>query len=305
VNTQSKSTFDRFDTRVRSFLDKEFANDHASRHELLGLWETYLRLRLPNTDFVAEFTNGKKPSLAQRTWELLLASHLHERGHAITCPKIGPDFRFELNGTVVWVEAVCPEPKDIPAHILDPLFEGAAPFPHKEMLLRWTTAIYAKWDKLNSYLKKGIVAPNDAYVIAVNGRQLSSFPETRGISRMPFGVEAVFPVGPLAVKVDRETGRLGEAFISNRFHITNANNADIPTTFFVNPAHSGVSALIGCAQDRRHGSSLKLHVVHNPLAAVQLPIGSIGGSDDEWLATPVPGQADEFELQQANAPAPR
>jgi type I restriction enzyme S subunit len=104
----------------------------------------------------------------------------------------------------------------------------------------------------------------------------------------------------LAVKVDRETGRLGEAFISNRFHITNANNADIPTTFFVNPAHSGVSALIGCAQDRRHGSSLELHVVHNPLAAVQLPIGSIGGSDDEWLATPVPGQADEFELQQAN-----
>lgn len=82
-----------------------------------------------------------------------------------------------------------------------------------------------------------------------------------------------------------------------RFHIVNANNAHIPTTSFVDPRYSGVSALIGSAATRCYGKPLDLHVVHNPLADVPLPLGALGGQDDEWFATPVDGTPGEFELQ--------
>jgi len=170
--------------------------------------------------------------------------------------------------------------------------------------LRWTSAFQAKWQKLSTYRRAGVIGPGDAYVIAINGCQLSSFPETRGITQMPFGVETVFPVGPLAYRINPNTGRLGGGFISERFHIVNANKAEIPTTPLVDSKYSGVSALIGCAAERCYGKPLDLHVVHNPCATVPLPLGSLGGQDDEWLATPAKGTTDEFELQRVCSPVP-
>jgi type I restriction enzyme S subunit len=164
-------------------------------------------------------------------------------------------------------------------------------------LLRWTTALDAKWKKLAEYREKGIVGPSDGYVVAINGCQLSRFPDSRGITQMPFGVEAVFPVGPLVYRVDGATGRIRDGSISERFHIINANNTAIPTTPFVDPNYSGVSALIGCVAVRTCGKPLDLHVVHNPRADVPLPLGSLGGRDDEWIAAPVPNEPDEFELK--------
>ena len=120
---------------------------------------------------------------------------------------------------------------------------------------------------------------------------------------MPFGVETVFPVGPLAYKLNMETGKIGGAFISERFHIVNANKAAVPTTPFLDPKYVGVSALIGCAAERCYGKPLDLHVVHNPLAQVPLPLGSLGGRDDEWMAEPVKDATDEFELQRVSSSA--
>ena len=94
MTTESK--FARMDTKVRAFLASQFATAPIYQAELLELWTIFLALKLPNDDFLAEFTNGKKPSLAQRTWEMLLAKHLHNLGHKVACPNGGPDFRFEL-----------------------------------------------------------------------------------------------------------------------------------------------------------------------------------------------------------------
>jgi type I restriction enzyme S subunit len=251
---------------------------------------------LPNDDFLAEFTNGKKPSLAQRTWEMMLGRHLSALGYAVVCPNGGPDFRFSLNGITVWVEAVSPEPKGLPAEWLDPNFQGAGDFPHEAILLRWTTAIDAKWKKLADYRAKGVVAADDAFVIAVSGSQLSRMSLDRGISQMPFGVEAVFPVGPLAYRIDPETRKIGEGFVSERFYILNANKAEVETTSFLNPAYAGVSALVGSCAQRPGEAPLPMHVVHNPLASVPLPRGSLGAVDDEWWASPAPDGEEGFDL---------
>lgn len=291
-----------FDARVRAFLAEHFKNRPPSHAELTGLWETYARLGLPNEDFVAEFINGKPASLAQRTWELLLAQHLHDQGHELTCVGDGPDLCLEHDGVRIWIEAVCPEPKNVPADWLEEPKPGAAKvgtFPHEQILLRWTTAFDAKVSKLKTYLERKIVLPTDSYIIAINGCQLGWTPGARGITQMPFGVETVFPVGPLQYAINRETRKFEGASISLRFSITNHNNAAIPTTPFLDLAYAGVSAVFGCAADRRHGKPLAMHVVHNPLAAVQVPRGLFGVDDDEWFAEPVQGDQAEFDLSHA------
>jgi len=270
--------------------------------ELTGLWETYASLGLPNEDFVAEFTNGKPASLAQRTWELLLAQHLHDQGHELTCVGDGPDLCLEHNGARIWIEAVCPEPKNLPADWLRQPEPGEAKvgtFPHEQILLRWTTAFDAKVSKLKTYREKGVVLPTDAYIIAINGCQLGWTPGARGITQMPFGVETVFPVGPLQYAINRETSKIEGASISLRFSIINHNNAAIATTPFLDPGYAGVSGVFGCAADRRYGKPLAMHVVHNPLATVPVPHGLFGVDEDEWFAVPVHDSPGEFDLSHA------
>ena len=81
--------------------------------------------------------------------------------------------------------------------------------PHTEVLLRWTAALKAKCDKLDIDLKKKIIGENDAYVIAINGCQLGAFALNHGVSRYPYAVEAVYALGPVAIPIDKETGRFG------------------------------------------------------------------------------------------------
>jgi hypothetical protein len=297
-----KSKLERMDKKAKAFLTAHYAHAPILQAETMELWSLYCELGLPNDDFIAEFTNGKGPSLAQRTWEMLLARYLHLEGHKLIPTNGGPDLRFELDGKTVWVEAVAPEPKGLPADWLDPSFTGVGTFPHEAILLRWTTALDAKWKKYAEYREKGTITASDAYVVAINGCQLGRFPETRGISQMPFGVESVFPVGPLAYRFNESTGKIGNGFISERFHIVNANNTPVDTTSFLDRRYSGISALIGCAAQRTYGKPLDLHVVHNPLADVPLALGSLGAKDDEWLAKPVEGSPDEFDLQRPRAP---
>src|SRR5208283_962336 len=141
-------------------------------------------------------------------------------------------------------------------------------YPHDEILLRWTAAYKEKVQKVAQYRAAGIVDAADAYVIAISGCQLGALPTEHGISTFPLSLETVFPIGPRALLVDRTSGRVSGATVTERFNIKSRNGSPVPTTPFVDPAHSGVSALIGFASDRHATPSLPLYVVHNPLARV-------------------------------------
>jgi type I restriction enzyme S subunit len=163
-----------------------------------------------------------------------------------------------------------------------------------------TAAIKEKVWKLTSYMQAGIVGPLDAYVIAVNGCQLGALPLSNGISGLPYAIEAVFPVGPKALKIDRDTGkRVGQPFVTERFAIINANGANVATTPFVDPAYAGVSAIIGCSLDRSSEPKLPLDVVHNPFARNRIPPGVLGSAVDEWRADAA--GTGELELRRAKA----
>jgi hypothetical protein len=183
------SKTDRWNKQVREFLAERFSQTPQRQAYFVGLWEGFLALGLPNANFVAELTNGKAPRFCQRVWEMQLAMHLDTLGHHLTSPSDGPDFLFEHHGLTVWVEAISPEPKGLPAHWLAPPERGKTKvrtMPHEEILLRWTAAFKEKCQKLQAYRDKGIVGVNDAYVIAINGCQLNG-----GVAsgkRLEFGV---------------------------------------------------------------------------------------------------------------------
>jgi type I restriction enzyme S subunit len=298
----ARSKLARMDAQAKAFLETKYTHTPVLCAELVELWTTFKELGLPNDDFFAEFTSGKPASLMQRIWEMMLARHLHQLGYIVSCPGRGPDFRLVLNGTTVWVEAIAPEPTGLPLDWLEDPKPGefrVKTYPHEQILLRWTSALDTKWNKLLEYRAKGIVAPNDAYVIAINGCQLGWVPFGRRISQKPLGVEVAFPIGPIAFRVDPRTGQFGDAYISERFAVANKNGTPIPTTPFVDPKYACVSAIMGSVASRPDRKSLELHVVHNPLADARLPLGSLGAIDDEWFATPVNSACTEFDLQQA------
>jgi type I restriction enzyme S subunit len=298
LSPTAKSQLRFLGSKVRAFLAKEFAAALNYQAHVLELWERYCVLGLPNDDFVAEFTSGKKPSLFQRVWEMMVARHLDAQGHKLACLGRGRDFQFEHEGVTVWVEAIAPEPRGLP----DDWITGPAPgefrvgtVPHDQVLLRWTAAFKEKWLKLQEYQKKGIVGSDDAYVIAISGVQLGRIPMDHGISRLPLAVETVFPVGPLAVIVNAETHRMEGSRVSERFLIRNANKAPVPTTPFVDPAYAGVSAVFGCSIDRCSDPNLPAYVAHNPLARVGIAPRTLGTRVEEWIAEPA-STAGEFEL---------
>lgn len=290
-------------TRVAAFLSQRLANRSDYAAYLAGLWDRFLALDLASEHFVNEFTAGSSSRLVQRAWEMQLACHLDALGHRIKSPAQGPDFGFEHQGVTIWVEAISPEPTGLPADWMNTPASGqftVGTFPHEEILLRWTAAYKEKIKKLARYRAVGIVSSADAYVIAVNGCQFGAFLTEYGISTLPLPIETVFPVGPLALRVDRDTRRVKGATVTERFNIKSRNGSPVPTTSFVNPAHGSVSALIGFARDRFDGVSLPLRIVHNPLAQVRVATGVLTTEGEEWIASPLGSTLSEFMLEQSS-----
>jgi hypothetical protein len=95
---------ERWDQEVRSFLDRQYPDAPYYKASFVALWERYLSLKLPTAHFVSELTSGRKNVVFQRAWEMMLARHLDARGFAITTADDAPDFRFEHEGKIYWVE---------------------------------------------------------------------------------------------------------------------------------------------------------------------------------------------------------
>lgn len=278
--------FARWDRDIRAFLNKKYPQAPHYKSTLIALWDKFLALKLPTEHFITEFTSGKKAVVLQRSWEMMVARHLDAQGFAITTTAHGPDFRFEHAGRTWWVEAVSPEPMGIPEHYLEGPKAGefkVGDVPHEEVRRRWITAIKAKADKLTKYRAKNIVRSGDAYIIAVNGCQLGAFAIQHGLSQLPYAVEAVYPVGPISISIDKETGAFGKPYISNQWAIESAQGAPVLTSMFVNKKNSNISGIIACTSDRSEDSILPLDVVRNHFASVEIPVGMFGPKSIDWV----------------------
>lgn len=276
--------------QINDFMQKRFPDPVLSDHYIKLVCE-YEDLGLARPDLLAEIIGGDR-GFYSHIWEAMLYRHLHVHGFAFRQRNVtkagqrGPDFGIVYQGQTIWIEAIVPSPEGIPGDYLRPPEVGefrAGSFLHREILLRWTSALRDKRAKLQTYLEDGVIAETDCTVIAINGcRAVGLAYQDNGITQLPFAVEAVFPVGPLAVSVNRKDGRtIGDAYHTARYMIEKPNGAPVPTDNFLNPGYANVSAIMGCARAHmRYG--LALAIVHNPHATVPLP-HEILSADKEYV----------------------
>ena len=161
---------------------------------------------------------------------------------------------------------------------------GVFSLPHSEILLRWTAAIKEKFEKLTGelgrpgtgYLAKGVVGPEDSYIIAVNGRLLRNvFPQIEGISQHPFAVEATLAVGPWAIRINTRTQETFSSNLQHRPALPKPNGSPVPADTFFDPRYVPVSGVWAVDFDENvlFGSRQPSILVHNHAAAFRVPAG--------------------------------
>lgn len=231
----------------------------------------------------------------QQLSEVLVAHQLLKAQIPVVHPRAGPDFVLEHDKRKIWLEVICPEASGIPDDWTNHVPGTVVNLPHESILLRWTAALKEKAEKLlgkpgqRGYLDKGIVGPNDGYVVVINGRLLRGFggvfPELTGISQFPFAVEATFAVGPLQVLIDRRTLKTTETGHQHRPRIPKSNGAAVPADTFLDPKFSPISAVWAIDIDETVliGEARPMVVVHNPYATNDIP-KQLLPSDSEYVA---------------------
>ena len=283
----------------------------AIREELINSCVDFEKSGLADSNFTKELCSGSENRYWSRLSEALLSTQLKKVGLVPeTLRGGGPDFCVTDNGKKVWIEVICPEPKGLPTEWIESKTGKAIRFPHEQILLRWTSAIKEKAEKLlgsmdgkvRGYIEKKIVSIDDAYVIAVNGRRLRSgnpFPELHGISQLPFAVEAVFAVGPYQIKIDRDTLKQTGGGHQHRPLITKPKGLPVPAYTFFEERFQPISAIWAVDIDGTSaiGNSEPMAVVHNPNAAIPISTHFLP-AHDEYLATPI--KTDEYELKRLN-----
>lgn len=283
----------------------DFHRTVAVREFLERACRRHLDLDLGDADLAQKFCSGDESRYWQQLSEVLLAHELLEVGVNLTPSHEGPDFLIEHGERQIWIEVICPRPEGIPAEWLGPPTGKAISMPHEAMLLRWTAAIKEKAEKLlgnvqlgiKGYIEKAVVGANDAYVIAINARLLRGrgFASVTGISQFPFAAEAVFAIGPYAVRIDRQTLEMVGGGHQHRSTIKKPNGAQVPAYTFLDPAFRPISAIWATDIDETWviGNAKALAVVHNPEATNPLPVGLLP-AHDEYVATP--DGPDEYRL---------
>ena len=251
---------------------------------------------------------------------MALGRHSQACGHAIsTRPEGEPDYFFEAGGQGVWVEGGSPSPGPDLATTLDDLRRNrsrsgrAGPVPNTEMLVRWTEAFKEKAWKCAEYRRKGIVKPTDAFVIAIDGSQLSKF-HTHTASHVSL-CSSWRPSLRLAPSCDfdrpgNEKAGLG-TFQTVEASVENRNKAAVPKErFFRVRVLRRQGAVLGC-DARRQDATRPVEMEHcrsrlltNPLALRPIAPGQFGAGGEEWTADLVRGRRRRNRMGREALPGP-
>jgi len=97
-------------------------------------------------------------------------------------------------------------------------------------------------------------------------------------------MEALFPIGKLAVPIAPDGGVLGPSQNLPRWEIRKPSGSVVPTGNFLDPAFANVSAVVQSHQKDMCEKPLVISVMHNRLATNPLPRHILGASR-EFVAT--------------------
>lgn len=208
------------------------------------LWKQYE----PYAD--KDFAEKIKKEFSQRTWEMYLTCALLNRGFTLKKEKVektkGPDICLIVGDKNIWVEAVTAdvgEGKDkVEIHYDNDIQNiRVYDYPEEQTLLRLRNSLDVKFKKHKEYLGRGL-KENEPYIIAVNaGRLLALNPG------VPLILKCLFSVGFLTIPIQDANPQT--PFWSRREELKKKSGGSVSMGFFENSEHSGVSAVMYCADN--------------------------------------------------------
>jgi hypothetical protein len=250
------------------------------KHYCNELWRKFY----PFADrlFVDEFSRN----LHQRFWEMYLGVQLLELGFDLQ-PRSsdeGPDLLINDGNRKVWIEATVPS-EGVGIDRVPNLEEhtGFVPVPDDRIILRFTNSISEKNNKLDNYLREGIVFPEDAYLIAVCGGiiQLMWFD-----GPMPNIVRALYPVGDHKVTLDFENKEIIDEHFESRYEILKDSGSPVRTDSFLDPTYSRISGVLFsnvAITDIPIEPGREFLFIHNYHADLPIERGWIRTGKDYWF----------------------
>jgi len=226
------------------------------------LWRTYAHYA------DRHFRQDARKHFLQRYWEMYLTVALLDAGFKpIKLSDEGPEFFIQIAGRRFWIEAIAPGAGEGPDKV--PEFPPGVAFhvPTEQVLLRYTHALATKREKYVSDRAKGIIAPEDGYIVAINSREV---PHARYGGVIPYALQAFLPFGRLTATFDLRNNKITDTYFAKRESISKLNKTEIPTTALLDPQYSGISAILHSAVDAANAPVVlgaDLFVLHNPLAS--------------------------------------
>ena|ERR1019366_2004210 len=223
-----------------------------------------------------------------RSWELFLLTVIIDAGLTVEpTGEAGPDICVRLpSGRRLWIEAVVPRPGTGPNAVPQrgPNFGGGSLPRDSTVILRYTQALREKLRQLNAHKAAGIVAPDDAYLIALSqGGILDSDLQD---DELPLIARAVLGIGQTTYNFVPYSDQPGWIEVPRREHVATASGSPVSTTFLLEAETEFVSGIIFARQavyNLRWSAAESLGLLHRPRARVPLPHGVIPTRCEMWV----------------------
>lgn len=264
---------------TRNLIDSQNPWPAKARVEIDGMWDAFSDLA--DSGFIAKFARNPEDHF----WEMYLGASLRDMGLKLTSADVGPDLLATTSEGRIWIEAIAPGPGNPsnPDAVPEIVYGKAEAAPRDRMILRLTGAAESKRQSFLAYEADGIVTNVDRCVIAVSGGNITSRPFS---DRLPYIVQAVYPIGHMYVTLDASTlQKTGEGRVYEP-QILKSGDRLIPKTAFLSEEYALISGLIFCKNGianttARWGEDFIL--VHNYAATRPLPRGWLTRGVEYWL----------------------
>lgn len=249
------------------------------RQSIEVLWERYQPF-CPDNHFEIEI----RSQFHQRTWEMYLACVLLDNGHQLRrANPEGPDLCIEGDPRV-WIEAIVVEPGDNADRVKTqeerrdtniPQIEGSwigEPPSEESLILRCTSAMKEKSEKIAKYKQRGVVGCNDLCLVAISLGKIedaSLFFRDRPESVF---LKAFFGAGEEYIAYTPGSGGGIRHGYHHRPAVTKASGNLVSARQFLSDDASHVSGLLGTCVDifNAKNASSEILLVNNPMAKIPL-----------------------------------
>lgn len=266
-----------------SFFSSEQATDPSYNHIrdnpirkeasdfVEGMWQKYASYAEP------QFLDKAREDFHAKIWEMYIGCLFLDYGFDLQkkIKEKGPDICLSIENRNLWIEAVAPTSGTGDNAIPD---IKAGDVPVDKILLRLRGAIKEKYNQYKGYRNRGIIKPDDYYVIAVNGGRI-----TYGLldENIPYIVKCVLPFGHPVLDIDttdKTSLKIVGSYHEYRDTIATHKGSPVHTNIFENKEYSKISAILYSwmnVVDRPTPIGVEIQYVHNPLADKEnkLPLG--------------------------------